>query len=82
MKEIGKTQFIHGAFWKIIEQFSAKGLSLLFLIFLTRLLLPNAYVLIALTTVFTSLSDILPDGGFCKTLIRKKAVDDYDFFVY
>lgn len=79
MKEINKTQFIHGALWKIIEQFSTKGLSLVFSIFLTRLLLPSAYGLIALTAVFTNLSDILIDGGFSTTLIRKKEVDDYDF---
>lgn len=79
MKEISKKQFIKGSIWKIIEQFSTKGVSLVVSIFLTRLLSPNAYGLIALTMVFTNLSDILLDGGFSTALIRKKEVDDYDY---
>lgn len=79
MTGINKQQFIKGSIWKIIEQFSVKGISLLFSIVLTRLLTPEAYGLIALTVVFINLSDILIDGGFSTALIRKKEVDDYDF---
>lgn len=79
MTKITKTQFISGAIWKVIEQFSAKGLSMVFSIVLARLLTPVDYGLIALTVVFTNLSDILIDGGFSTTLIRKKEVDEYDF---
>lgn len=79
MAEVSKNQFIKGAMWKIIEQFSTKGVSLLVSIVLTRLLSPSAYGLIALTVVFTNLSDILIDGGFSTALIRKKEVDDCDF---
>lgn len=79
MAEVSKKQFINGAVWKIIEQFSTKGVSLLVSIVLTRLLSPSAYGLIALTVVFTNLSDILIDGGFSTALISKKEVDDCDF---
>lgn len=79
MTKITKAQFISGAIWKVVEQFSAKGLSMLFSIFLVRLLNPEDHGLIALTVVFTNLSDILIDGGFSTTLIRKKEVDEYDY---
>lgn len=79
MSEVSKRQFVNGAIWRIIEQFSTKGISLLVTIVLTRLITPSAYGLIALTAVFTNLSDILIDGGFSTALIRKKEVDDYDF---
>lgn len=79
MARISKSQFISGALWKMVEQFSAKGLSLLFSIFLARLLSPGDYGLMALTVVFTNLSDILIDGGFSTTLIRKKEVSDSDY---
>ncbi len=79
MKEVSKKQFIKGSIWKIIEQFSTKGVSLLVSIVLARLLSPEAYGLIALTVVFTNLSDILLDGGFSTALIRKKEVDDCDY---
>lgn len=79
MAKVTKNQFISGAIWKVVEQFSAKGLSMVFSIVLARILEPNDYGLIALTVVFTNLSDILIDGGFSTTLIRKKDVDEYDF---
>ena len=41
--------------------------------------MPSDYGLIALTGVFTGLSDILIDGGFSTALIRKEKVDEYDY---
>ena len=76
---VNKKQFAINSLWKILEQFSAKGISLIVSIILARLLLPSDYGLIALTTVFTNLSDILIDGGFSTALIRKETVDDYDY---
>ncbi len=48
-------------------------------IILARILLPEDYGVIALTTIFLTLSDILIDGGFSTTLIRKKEADDCDY---
>lgn len=77
--QVTKKQFAMNSLWKILEQFSAKGISMVVSVVLARLLLPSDYGLIALTTVFTNLSDILIDGGFSTALIRKKTVDDYDY---
>ena len=48
-------------------------------IVLARILLPRDYGLIALTSIFTNLSDILIDGGFSTALIQKESIDDYDY---
>ena len=79
MKEVSKKEFAVNAFWKILEQFSSKGISMLVSIVLARILLPSDYGILALTTVFTSLSDILIDGGFSTALIRKEKIDDLDY---
>lgn len=76
---VSKKQFAVNAVWKILEQFSAKGISMVVSIILARILLPSDYGLLALTTIFTNLSDILIDGGFSTVLIRKEKVDEYDY---
>ena len=79
MKQVSKKQFTSGAFWKIAESFSSKGITMVVSIILARILMPQDYGVIALTTIFLNLSDILIDGGFSTTLIRKKDVDDCDY---
>ncbi|MBR3507281.1 MAG: lipopolysaccharide biosynthesis protein [Lachnospiraceae bacterium] len=79
MKEISKEQFAKGTIWKLLERFTGRGISLVISVILARLLSPDDYGLIALTTVFTNLSEILIDAGFGTTLIRKKEVGDEDY---
>lgn len=79
MNQITKKEFTNGAIWKIIESFSSKGITMVVSIILARILLPQDYGVIALTSIFLNLSDILIDGGFSTTLIRKKKVDDCDY---
>lgn len=79
LKEISKEQFAKGTIWKLLERFTGRGISLVISVVLARLLTPDDYGLIALTTVFTNLSEILIDAGFGTALIRKKEVDDADY---
>ncbi len=79
MNKISKKQFVFGSFWKITETVAAKGVSFVVSLILARLLSPDAYGLIAITNTFTALSDVLIDGGFSTTLIRKKEVDKTDY---
>lgn len=79
MQQVSKKQFTSGAIWKVIEAFSSKGITMIVSIILARILMPEDYGIIALTTIFLNLSDILIDGGFSTTLIRKKEVDDCDY---
>ena len=79
MNKITKNQFISGSFWKITETVAAKGVSFIVSLILARILSPDDYGIIAITTIFTNLSDVLIDGGFSTTLIRKKEVDELDY---
>ena len=79
MSQISKEQFAKGTMWKLLERFAGRGISLVISVVLARLLSPDDYGLIALTTVFTNLSEILIDAGFSTALIRKKEVDDADY---
>jgi len=79
MSKVTKKQFISGSFWKITETVAAKGVSFIVSLILARVLLPSDYGIIAITTIFTNLSDVLIDGGFSTTLIRKKNVDKLDY---
>ncbi len=79
MKEIGREQFVKGTMWKLLERFSSRGISLVISVVLARLLTPDDYGLIALTVVFTNLSEILIDSGFGTALIRKDSVDEGDY---
>ncbi len=79
MAEISKEQFARGTIWKLLERFTGRGISLVISVVLARLLTPDDYGLIALTTVFTNLSEILIDAGFGTALVRKKEVDDGDY---
>ena len=79
MTTVNKKQFAVNSFWKILEQFAAKGISMVVQVVLARLLTANDYGLLTLTAIFTGLSDILIDGGFGTALIRKEKVDEYDY---
>lgn len=79
MSEISKEQFARGTVWKLLERFVGRGISLIISVILARLLTPDDYGLIALTTVFTNLSEILIDAGFGTALVRKEEVDEDDY---
>lgn len=82
MNKISKKQFFEGAFWKIIETVAAKGVSFIVSLVLARILTPGDYGIIAITTIFTSLSDTLIDGGFSTTLIRKRMLTSLILVVF
>lgn len=75
---VTKRQFVSNAVWKICEQFSSKGVSMLVSVVLARILLPDDYGLLALTAIFTNFSEILIDGGFGTALIRRETIDEKD----
>lgn len=79
MQKIDRKVFTYSAIWKIAETLSSKGISFIVSVILARLIAPADYGLIAVTAIFTNLSDILIDGGFSTALIRKEKVDKYDY---
>lgn len=79
MNKVTKRQFASSAVWKMLETFTSKFMSLFISIILARLLVPEDYGIIAITSVFLSLTDIFIQGGFNTALIRKEKVDDEDY---
>ena len=77
--EYGRGVVIRSFLWKLLERFSVQGLSLLITLVLARILDPKDYGIVALITVFTSLSSVIIDGGLNMALIQKKDADQTDF---
>lgn len=73
-----KKKTVHGLLWSAINNFSIKGIQFLLMLFMARLLAPEAYGAIGMITVFISVSAIFVDSGFCNALIRKKEVTNED----
>lgn len=67
-----KQKSVHGAFWLTIQRVASRGISFLFMIFMTRLLMPSDYGMIGLLAVFMTISQTLIDCGFGQALIRKQ----------
>ncbi|MBO5836928.1 MAG: lipopolysaccharide biosynthesis protein [Oscillospiraceae bacterium] len=68
-----------GVFWKFGERFAAQGVSIVVSIVLARLLSPEEYGIIPLTTIFISLCNAFVTSGFGSALIQKKDADDLDY---
>lgn len=65
--------------WKFADMISNKLILLAITILLARLIAPEAYGIVALTTVFIAFSDIFIQNGFNIALIRKETVDEIDY---
>ena len=79
MKRVTSNQFASNAMWKFVDLISNKLILLVITILLARLIAPEAYGIVALTTVFIAFSDIFIQNGFNITLIRKETVDEIDY---
>lgn len=66
-------------FWKFSERISVQVVSLVVNIIIARILVPEDYGIIAIVSIFTSLSYVIVDGGFNAALIQKKNADAIDF---
>ncbi len=79
MNQVSKDQFASNALWKFTEIIVRKIVALVISTILARLLAPEAYGVVALTTVFITFSDIFILNGFNVALIRKESVDEEDY---
>lgn len=75
-----KDKTVKGVAWSGIDQVAQYGVSFLVSIVLARLLSPDDYGLIGITSIFTSVCNTLINAGFTTALIRKKDAveDDYN----
>lgn len=79
MGKITDKTIIRSFIWKLLERCSVQGVTFIISIVLARLLLPSEYGLIAIVLVFTSLANVIIEGGFSTALIQKKEADNLDF---
>ena len=74
-----KSKVAKGAVWTLMEKLSTQVVQFIVAMILARLLTPDDYGLVALTTIFIAVANVLVDGGFGNALIQKKDSDDLDF---
>lgn len=73
-----KKQIIANFIWKLLEGIGDQFINFVITIILARILSPDDYGLIALSSVFMNLASKLVMGGINTALIQKKEIDDLD----
>lgn len=68
-----------GVFWNLTERLGNQVIRFGLGIYLARLLTPEDYGLIALTTIIISISEIITDGGLLMTLIQRGQNTDKEY---
>ncbi len=76
---ISRNKVTSNLIWRLLERFSAQGVTFVVSIILARLLDPTVYGMISLVTVFTTILQVFVDSGLGNSLIQKKNSDDLDF---
>lgn len=74
-----KKKTVSGFAYKFAERVGAQGINFIIQIILARLLMPEEYGLIALVTVFITISDVFVTYGFGNSLVVNKKSDQIDF---
>lgn len=67
-----------GVLWNLGSLFLTRGASIIFMLFLARLLAPEAFGLVAMATVVFELAGAFINSGLGAALIRSKTVSDAD----
>ncbi len=66
-----KHKAVHGVLWRIAEQGGKQGIYFVVSVILARLIMPDQFGMIAMLTVFITLSGVFIDSGFSAALVRK-----------
>jgi teichuronic acid exporter len=74
-----KKQAISGMFWTYGQQFGGQMVTFLVSVILARLLLPEAFGLIGMLTIFIGLGTVLFEGGLTSSLIRSNELTSEDY---
>lgn len=74
-----KEKSIFATFWKFLERFAAKVVSLVVSIVLARLLTPDDYSVVGIVSIFFVFANVFISGGFNTALIQKKEVGVVDY---
>lgn len=74
-----KKKAITGLTWTFAQQAGIQGINFIVQILLARLLMPEAFGLIAMLHIFFDIGKNLMDGGMTSSLIRTKNADQADY---
>jgi len=74
-----KKTALSGFIWQMIEKVGVNGVQFLIYIILARLLEPKDFGIIALTTVFIAVSELLVNSGLGTALVQSETVDEADY---
>ena len=78
-KRTVSSKVLSGAFWRFAERISAQLVSFVVSVVLARILMPEEYGIVAMTTVFITICNVFVTSGFGMALIQKKDADNLDF---
>lgn len=78
-KSAESTKVLAGAAWRFAERITAQAVSFIVSVILARILMPEDYGIIAITTVFITICNVFVTSGFGMALIQKKDADNLDF---
>lgn len=73
-----KKESISGFLWRAFQNVSSQLVSFIIQIVLARILLPEDFGVISLTTVFVQISSVFVQTGLTSSLVQKKEIDEYD----
>lgn len=76
---MNNTMVFTNLLWRFAERSGAQIVKFCVELILARILLPDDYGLIALVTVFITISNVFVDSGLGNALIQKKDADQIDF---
>ena len=79
MVDITKEEVISNFSWRYMERFGSQAVGFVVSIVLARLMAPEAFGVVAIVSVFTTLLNVFVDSGFGNALIQKKNADNVDF---
>lgn len=74
-----KYTIISSLIWKLLEKSGVQGVQFIIQIMLARILLPEEYGLIALSSIFIIIANVFVQTGFGTALIQKKEVEEIDY---
>ena len=73
-----KNESIKGFAWRLTQNVSTQLMGFIIQIVLARILLPTDYGIIALTSTFISILNVIVTTGFTSALIQQKHIDEVD----
>jgi len=74
-----KEKTIHGLSWSLVNNLFTLGIQFIIGVILARLLSPEEFGLIGMTTIFTVIARTFVDSGFSTALIRKKTCTQAEY---